>query len=68
MRAAGTISPEDPNLFLFTDSVDEAVEYIKKNSITKFKLQPEKPRKPFKWLWEKDLIKPTQHQEIKGNL
>ena len=55
MRDAGTISPQDPNLFLFTNSVDEAVEYIKTNSITRFKLQPEKARKPFKWLWEKDL-------------
>ncbi len=67
MRDAGTISPEDPNLFLFTNSIDEAVEYIKKNSIAKFKLQPEKPRKPFKWLWENDLKKPTHLQEIKGN-
>jgi len=54
MKAVGTISTGDTNLFLFTDSVDEAVAYIQKNSITKFKLQPEKPRKPFKWLWEGD--------------
>jgi uncharacterized protein (TIGR00730 family) len=53
MKAAGTISPEDPNLFLFTDSVDDAVEYIRKNSIVKYKLQPEKPRKPFRWLLER---------------
>ncbi|MEO7535315.1 MAG: TIGR00730 family Rossman fold protein [Ferruginibacter sp.] len=52
MKAAGTISPEDPNLFLFTDSVDEAVAYIQKNSIAKYKLQYEKPRKPFRWLLE----------------
>ncbi len=49
MKAAGTISPEDTQLFLFTDSVDEAVAYIQKNSITKFKLRPEKPQR---WLWE----------------
>ena len=67
MRDAGTISPEDPSLFLFTNSVDEAVEYIKKNSIAKFKLQPEKPRKPFNWLWENDLQEPAHQQEIKGN-
>jgi uncharacterized protein (TIGR00730 family) len=52
MKVAGTISSTDTNLFLFTDSVDDAVAYIQKNSITKFKLQPEKPKKPFKWLWE----------------
>ncbi len=67
MRDAGTISPEDPNLFLFTNSVDEAVEYIKKNSIARFKLKPEKPRKPFNWLWEKDLKEPNEKHEIKGN-
>ena len=47
-----TISPEDVNLFLVTDSVDEAVAYIQKYSIAKFNLQPEKPRHPFKWLFE----------------
>lgn len=67
MRDAGTISPEDPNLFLFTDSVDEAVEYIKKNSIARFKLQPEKPTKSFKWFWEKELKASSGKEEIKGN-
>ncbi|MEO5890579.1 MAG: TIGR00730 family Rossman fold protein [Ferruginibacter sp.] len=52
MKEAGTISPEDPNLFLFTNSVDEAVAYIQKNSVVKFKLLPAKPRKPFRWLME----------------
>ncbi|MBC7686889.1 MAG: TIGR00730 family Rossman fold protein [Aquabacterium sp.] len=51
MMEAGTISPGDPNLFMFTDSVDEAVAYIK-NCIVKFKLQPQKPRRPFPWLME----------------
>jgi len=53
MREAGTISPGDPNLFLFTDSVDEAVAYIQQNSIIKFKLHPAKPHKPFRWLMER---------------
>jgi uncharacterized protein (TIGR00730 family) len=53
MKASGTISPTDPDLFLVTDSVDEAVAYIQKNSIVKFNLQPEKPYRPFKWLFEK---------------
>ena len=51
MKEAGTISPGDPNLFMFTDSVEEAVAYIK-NSIVKFKLQPAKPHRPFPWLME----------------
>ena len=53
MKTAGTISTEEINLFLLTDSVDEAIEYIKENSIVKFKLQPEKPYRPFKWLMER---------------
>ena len=54
MKDAGTISPTDPNLFLFTDSVEEAVAYIQKNSIVKYKLKPAQPHLPFKWLWEGD--------------
>jgi len=54
MKAAGTISPNDTNLFLFTDSIDDAVAYIQKNSIVKYKLQPAQPRKPFRWLMERD--------------
>ncbi|MEO6231978.1 MAG: TIGR00730 family Rossman fold protein [Ferruginibacter sp.] len=55
LKEAGTISPNDTYLFLFTDSVDEAVDYIKKNAIEKYNLQPKQPRKPFKWLWEKEV-------------
>ncbi len=54
MKLSGTISPSDLNLCLFTDSIDEAVNYIKENSIKKFNLQPEKPYKPFKWLFERE--------------
>lgn len=39
MKAAGTISPQDLDLCLFTDSIEEAVQYLKKNSIDKFQLQ-----------------------------
>ena len=51
MRKSGTISDQDKQLFLFTDSIDEAVEYIK-ISVEKFNLQPEKPYQPFGWLLE----------------
>lgn len=53
MKSNGTISPGDTDLFLVTDSVDEAVDYIQKNSVVKFNLQPEKPYRPFRWLFEK---------------
>lgn len=56
LKEAGTISPNDTNLFLFTDSVDEAVAYIQKNSIVKYKLQREKPRRPVRWFGERSWI------------
>ncbi len=54
MKAAGTISPNDTDLFFFTDSVDEAVAYIQNNTIKKYNLKPEQKVKPFKWLFERD--------------
>lgn len=60
MKVKGTISPEDLDLFLITDSVEESVEYLKKNAIGRFGLVHEKPRKRFWWLFEKDeTIKPS---------
>ncbi len=53
LKAAGTISPEDEHLFLVTDSVSEAVEFIRHNAINRFNLQPETPYKPFRWLLER---------------
>ena len=53
LKSQQTISPADTNLFLVTDSIEEAITYIQKNSIAKYHLQPEKPRRPFKWLFEK---------------
>lgn len=52
LKQKGTISAEDSNYYLVTDSVDEAVAYIQQNSIVKFKLQPAGPYKPFSWLFE----------------
>lgn len=53
MKAEGTISPEDTELFLFTDDVDEAVNYIQNNTIQRYSLRPKKKVKPFSWLFEK---------------
>ena len=39
MIIEGTISAEDKKLFLFTDSIPEAVEYIKNNTIKPFGLK-----------------------------
>ena len=51
MKYAGTISPEDLNLMLVTDDVEECVNHIKK-SIEQFDLKYEKRFKPLGWLLE----------------
>lgn len=53
MLEAGTISPEDELLYLYTDSIPEAIRYIKEKSIAAFDLQFVKPEKPKKLLFEK---------------
>jgi uncharacterized protein (TIGR00730 family) len=52
MKTELTISSTDSNLFFVTDSVEEAVEYIRQNSIVKFNLKAKAPYKPFNWLFE----------------
>ncbi|QQS27989.1 MAG: TIGR00730 family Rossman fold protein [Sphingobacteriales bacterium] len=53
MHKRGTISPEDLKLVLVTDSIEEAVQHIKDNTITRFDLKVEtKPMKRLKWLLE----------------
>jgi uncharacterized protein (TIGR00730 family) len=52
MKAEATISPDDLKLCLFTDDVNEAVEYLKLNAIGKFGLKPIKEKKKW-WLMEK---------------
>lgn len=53
LKEQGTISPIDVDLVLYTDSIEEAIEYIKKNAIEKFGLQYQKTAKPSIWLLEK---------------
>lgn len=50
----GTIAEADLSLFLLTDDIAEAVEFIHQNGIHKFNLQPEPIYKPFGWLFERD--------------
>lgn len=50
MKKALTISAEDMNLFLVTDSVEEAVNHLQ-HSIQKFGLKPIQPRS---WLFERE--------------
>lgn len=53
MKCKGTISLEDLDLILMTDSVHEAVSFIKEKSIEKYGLVPEHKRLPVKWLFER---------------
>ncbi len=50
MAAQKTISPEDLNLVLLTDSVGDAMEHVNKYITTNYKI---KPRKRLWWLFEK---------------
>lgn len=52
MKTKATISAVDTQLFLVTDSIEEAVAYIQEKSIVKFGLKHQKPYKPFRWLLE----------------
>lgn len=52
MKDKATISPEDLNLCLFTDSVEEAVAYLKENAIGRFELKPIVLKKAW-WYFEK---------------
>jgi uncharacterized protein (TIGR00730 family) len=54
MKEKGTISPEDEFLFSVTDSIEEAMQILKDQSIKRFELRHEEP-KPFKWLFERKL-------------
>lgn len=55
MYKAGTISQNDENLYLFTDSIPETIAYIREKSIAAFGLKYMKPRKPFWGFLEKGL-------------
>lgn len=48
-----TIHPEDKDLFLFTDSVEEAMAHIDKYAIERFGLRKKKRIKTYFWLGEK---------------
>ncbi|MEW6131217.1 MAG: TIGR00730 family Rossman fold protein [Acidobacteriota bacterium] len=52
MVIAKTISPEDLDLLLVTDSTDEAMAHIQKHAVEKFGLQRKKVMKRRRWLGE----------------
>ena len=52
MAEEGTIAEADLELFLVTDSIDEAVAHVDKYATEKFRLKRRKPPKPSRWLGE----------------
>ena len=50
---AETIGKDDLDLFLFTDSIEEAKDHISKYAIEGFGLKRHQDIKPLKWLGEK---------------
>ena len=52
MVAEQTISPDDAKLFLFTDSIDEAVHHIKQHTLNNFGLKKKKHMRSLGWLGE----------------
>jgi uncharacterized protein (TIGR00730 family) len=54
MKHKATISPKDLELILVTDSIDEAVQFIKDQSIARYGLVPRVKRSPVRWLFERD--------------
>lgn len=53
MKKKKTISSEDLDLILVTDSVEEAVSFIKNRSIEKYGLISGRKRSPVRWLFER---------------
>ena len=45
MKQEGTISPDDLDLCLFTDSVEDAIKHLQEHSIVKFGLKAAQKRK-----------------------
>ena len=48
----GSISKEDIHLFLFTDSIEEAKEHLRKYAVEQFGLTAKKAPKPISWIGE----------------
>jgi len=55
MAEEGTISPEDPELIFFTDSVEEAKAHLQRHAVRQFGLSRKKTPRPISALGEKSL-------------
>ena len=57
MLQEGTVSEDDLSLYIVTDSIEEAIEFIKEKSIMAFGLKYMEPEKPFRGFFEKGIKK-----------
>ena len=57
MLKTHTISRDDNNLYLVTDSIQETIAYIKEKSIIAFGLKYMQPQKPFRGFFETGIKK-----------
>jgi predicted Rossmann-fold nucleotide-binding protein len=53
MARAGTISEADLQLFMITDSLDEAMTHIEQYAVQKFRLHRTKTLKRRRWFWKR---------------
>jgi uncharacterized protein (TIGR00730 family) len=53
MKCEKTISPQDLKLILVTDSIEEAIQFIKDQSIVRYGLVTGRKPSPLKWLFER---------------
>jgi len=53
LQKEGTVGSRDTDLFLVTDSIDEAVGLIREKSIKQYGLKPKQKPYPFRWLFER---------------
>ncbi|WP_288879070.1 TIGR00730 family Rossman fold protein [Pedobacter panaciterrae] len=52
LQKEGTVTRGDTELFLVTDSIEEAVDLIREKSIKQYGLKPRQKPHPFQWLFE----------------
>jgi len=60
MAQEGTILENDIDLICYTDSIDEAISYIEKNTFTPFNIQKRRAIRPLSVFFENSLTKPRK--------
>lgn len=64
MASEGTIAKEDLDLLFVTDSVEEALQYLKKETFSRFEIHRKRAIRPFSVFFEKDIKKSNNHHHV----